>query len=262
VAHETLLGRLDAIGRAVRDSGHGLALLALGSVGLEQDRLDAYSDLDFFVVVEDGHAQDYIADLGWLAAVAPIAYSFQNTAQGHKVLFADGIYAEFAVFTPGELARSAFPPARVVWKAEGVPDRIGLPEWVPGPRDPRPVEELVGEALTNLYVGLGRYRRGERLSALRFKQGYAVDRKLELADQIETEQAGHRDPFGRERRFEQRFPGVAQELPRFTQGYDRTPESAAAILAFIERHWPVNPAIKQAILALLSSAPDAFAAGD
>jgi hypothetical protein len=35
------------------------------------------------------------------------------------------------------------------------------------------------------------------------------------------------------------------------QGYDRTPESAAAILAFLERHWAVDPAIKQAIVALL-----------
>jgi hypothetical protein len=44
-------------------------------------------------------------------------------------------------------------------------------------------------------------------------------------------------------------------LPGFIQGYDRTPESAAAILAFLERHWPVNPAIKQAILALLPPQP-------
>jgi hypothetical protein len=35
------------------------------------------------------------------------------------------------------------------------------------------------------------------------------------------------------------------------QGYDRSPESAAAILAFLEQHWEVNPAIARAIRALL-----------
>ena len=35
----TLLARLDAIGTALRDSGHALALLGLGSVGLDRERL-------------------------------------------------------------------------------------------------------------------------------------------------------------------------------------------------------------------------------
>ena len=55
----------------------------------------------------------------------------------------------------------------------------------------------------------------------------------------------------RERRFEQRFPTVVRELPHFMQGYDRSPESAATILAFLERHWEVNLAMAQAIRGLL-----------
>jgi hypothetical protein len=245
------LQRLDAIGQSLQRTGTALALLALGSVGLEQDRLDAYSDLDFFAIVQDGHSSAYLTDLGWLRAVSPIAYAFQNTQHGYKVLFDDGIFAEFAVFTLAELAQAEFPPARVVWKAAGVDPAIGLPRRFPAPLAARPVEELLGEALTNLYVGLGRYHRGERLSAQRFIQGYAVDRIVELAPHIAPAQPAHPDLFNPERRFEQRFPSLAHELPGFIQGYDRTPDSAAAILAFLERHWPVNPAIKQAILALL-----------
>jgi hypothetical protein len=259
VTKGALLARLDAIGRSLAESGHALALLGLGSVGTELDRIDAYSDLDFFVVVEPGYEQVYRADLGWLGAVCPIAYAFQNSAHGSKFLFADGIYGEFAVFTPAELAEADFPEARIVWKAAGVDDAIRLPRRVPAPPAARPPAEALGEILTNLYVGLGRHHRGERLSALRFIQGYAVDRILELAPQIEAAQAGHQDAFDPPRRFEQRFPTVAAELPRFLQGYDRTPESAAAILAFVERHWPVDPAIKQAIVALLPAhlrAPD------
>ncbi|MFN8449839.1 MAG: hypothetical protein U0521_14955 [Anaerolineae bacterium] len=49
-----LLARLDAIGAALERSSEALALLALGSVGLETDRIDAYSDLDFFAIVNRG----------------------------------------------------------------------------------------------------------------------------------------------------------------------------------------------------------------
>ncbi|HEX6607598.1 MAG TPA: hypothetical protein VF276_11855 [Chloroflexia bacterium] len=251
ISKEQLLGRLDAIGRSLQDRGTALALLGVGSVGTELDRIDAYSDLDFFVVVRDGYEQAYIAGLDWLEAVYPIAYRFRNTEHGYKLLFADGIYAEFAVFTLAQLAEIDSPPGRIVWKAAGVDEELLQPRSIPGAGGGRSVDELLGEALTNLYVGLGRYHRGERLSAMRFIQGYAVDRILDLAPHIEAAQPAYRDRFGAERRFEQRFPTVARELPHFLQGYDRTPESAAAILAFLARHWPLDPAIRQAITALL-----------
>jgi len=101
----------------------------------------------------------------------------------------------------------------------------------------------LGEALTNLYVGLGRYARGEKLSAARFIQQYAVDHILELAPSIAAESLAQKDPYSRERRFEQRFPGLARELPRFVQGYKRSRESALAILEFLEKHFDVNPAL-------------------
>jgi hypothetical protein len=71
---ERLLQRLDDIGRSVAGAGNGLALIGLGSVGTELDRLDAYSDLDFFVIVKPGCQQAYLDDLSWLASIGPIAY--------------------------------------------------------------------------------------------------------------------------------------------------------------------------------------------
>jgi hypothetical protein len=62
-------------------------LLALGSAGLERQRLDRYSDLDFFVIVAQGYKVHYIESLDWLA-------------DGHKALMTDGIFCEFAVFEP------------------------------------------------------------------------------------------------------------------------------------------------------------------
>jgi lincosamide nucleotidyltransferase B/F len=112
----SLLTRLDEIGRSLERSGHGLALIGLGSVGLELDRIDAYSDLDFFVIVEDGYKQAYIDSLGWLSDIHPVAYLFRNTVDGYKLLFADGIFCEFAVFELGELQNIPFAPGRIVWK--------------------------------------------------------------------------------------------------------------------------------------------------
>lgn len=54
---ELLLARLDEIGAALARSNRALALLGLGSVGLELERLDRYSDLDFFAIVDGERAE-------------------------------------------------------------------------------------------------------------------------------------------------------------------------------------------------------------
>lgn len=251
---DALLQRLDDIGRSLARIETALALIGLGSAGLELDRLDEHSDLDFFVIVEREHKRAYIDDLSWLAAAYPLAYWFRNSADGYKFLFADGIYGEFAVFEPEELANATYPPGRLVWRRDDAPEAWAAPpDWPP--RRSRPAaDHLLGEALTNLYVGLGRYRRGEKLSAFRFIQGYAVDRVIELASLMASETAAGEDLFDGPRRFERRYPALAGKLPALMLGYERSPESAAAILALLDAHFSVDPAIKAAIVALLPAA--------
>ncbi len=242
-----LLDRLDAIGHSLDRSGHALALIGLGSVGLELARLDEHSDLDFFAIVEEGCKRGYLDDLSWLSDLCPIAYCFRNTDDGCKLLFADDIFCEFAVFELPELDAISYAPGRIVWKQPHVAATLAIPAHLPEAPPSREVAWLLGEALTNLYVGLERDRRGETLSALRFIQQYAVDRLLELAGQIEPEQPAGKDSFTQERRFEQRFPGVTARLPAFMQGYRRNRESAAAILDFLEEHFAVDPAMSAAL---------------
>ncbi|GAP13064.1 hypothetical protein LARV_00806 [Longilinea arvoryzae] len=250
---EVLLARLEAIARSLENSGHAEALISCGSVGIELDRLDTYSDLDFFAVVEEGWKEHYITHLDWLEKVAPVVYAFRNTVDGFKLLFADGIFCEFAVFERGELLRVPYAPGRIVWKRPDVPDSIANPTVAGGAPEEKSVDWLLGEALTNLYVGLCRYRRGEKLSAARFIQGYAVDRVVDLAGSIETEGPAPKDIFSGERRFEARFPVIAQLLPGMLPGYERTPESALAILTFLEQHFPVNQALADRIRELAGS---------
>lgn len=254
---DQLLNRLSEIAEALKRSGQGVALLALGSVGLETDRIDAYSDLDFFAVVADGTSDSLIDDLSWLEEVHPLAYAHKNTEDGYKILFEDGIFGEFAVLDSAKLRQIPYPPARIVWKTDAFDEALANGNQVPPQNVKHALNWLIGEILTNLYVGLGRYHRGERLSALKFVQGFAVDRILQLALYIEPAQTAHRDAFGLERRFEKRFPGIAPYMPGFMQGYDRTPESAQAILEFLGQHFDLNEPMRNAILDLIHQGADA-----
>lgn len=167
-----LLARLEAIGVTLSRRPDALGLIALGSA-----ELDAYSDLDFYIVVKADARLRYLEHLDWLEAAGPgtegtarsaSAYRFRNTVDGYKLLYADGVFCEFAVFTPQELAAAQGSGARIIWARPGV--AVPLPQ-PPPPADQPDLAWQVGEALTNLYVGLGRYKRGERLSAARFIPG-------------------------------------------------------------------------------------------
>jgi lincosamide nucleotidyltransferase B/F len=240
-----LLRRLDEIGQALAETGEGLALLGLGSVGAELERLDEYSDLDFFAIVKDGCKPRFLSNTDWLNRPCPVVYLFANTVDGFKYLYDDGIFCEMAVFEPHELVAIPFAAGRIVWRDPAFNTALLNPTTLQ--REARPAEWLLGEALTNLYVGLGRYHRGEKLSAQRFIQHYAVDRVLELAPYTAHAENIPADAFTPERRFEARYPALAAHLPDFVQGYNGSIASARAILSFLDAHFQVNPAIKRAI---------------
>ncbi len=249
-SRESLLERLEAIGRSLAASGHGRALLGLGSVGREMERLDEYSDLDFFVIVEEGYKQAFINNIDWLERVHPVGYAFMNTEDGYKLMFLDGILCEFAIFEEKELRTAVYAPGRIVWQAADFDPSILKEEHPVLKAEERPVEWLVGETLTNLYVGMSRFRRGERLTAMRFIQVYALDRVVELAERVEIARPFKADLFARERRLEQRYPHLAGELPALAQGYEHTPQSALAILDWLSRYFEVNPVIRGEIIRL------------
>ncbi len=228
-----LLGRLDAIGRSLERTGRAIALLGLGSVGRETDRIDAWSDLDFFAIVRPGEKARFVESLEWLAEAHPIVWAFRNTADGSKVLMADGIFCEMAVFEPHELAHIPYPPGRVVWSVPDADLGFAEPALVLPARHAHGLGWLVGEILSNLFVGLGRWHRGERLAGMRLTQVHALDRFVDLLDQLEppTEFADrHRDPFTRERRVEQRHPDRAVVIAACAPGVDRVREGAATLL--------------------------------
>lgn len=246
---QRLLERLNAIASSLKDSGNALALLGLGSVGIETARMDEYSDLDFFAIVRPGFRDHFIENLDWLTDICPLSYTFRNTVDGYKVLFEDDIFCEFGVFEPHALRAIPFTRGRLIWKDDAFDESLCVPQT--RQRDENPVEGTdewhLGEALTNLYVGLGRVFRGEILTGTRFIQSYAVDHVLALTRVIETALPHTEDPFNLERRYEFRYPQTSQHLPTFIQGYERNVESALAILTFLEQSFVVSSAMSTAI---------------
>ena len=244
-----LLERLNQIGASLEKTGKAHALLGLGSVGLELERLDEYSDIDFFAIVQKGHKQEFLDSLAWLSDIKPIDYAVRNTVDGYKVLYSDGVFCEFAVFEPEELTGIPFSEGRIVWQQADFNTDCCVPPKQEQNQE-HDLEWIIGEAMTNLYVGMCRYNRGEKLSGMRFVQSFALDRLIELAERIEQPNPALVDVFMADRRLEVRFPEFSKMLPSFTQGYEFTPESAVAQLEFLNAHFSVNQAMRTRILEL------------
>ncbi len=255
ITPEALQDRLASLAHSLSTREDALALLALGSVGAEIDRLDAWSDLDFFVLVSNGAKARYIQNLDWLAEAHPLTWHFQNTDDGQKALMTDGVFCEFAVFEIHELNRIPYAPGRFIWRRDEVDETLACAT------RPLPVRQssywLAGEALSNLVVGLQRHARGEKLAAMRMIQHHALDRVLELLEILQPESNDPRlvrDPFNVDRRIEMRDSEAALALPIWAGGYERTVPAALALLRVLEMREVVPPYVGEHIKALATLA--------
>ncbi|MBA9086666.1 hypothetical protein FHR92_003146 [Fontibacillus solani] len=245
-----LLERLDAIGQSLSDYDQALLLLGLGSVGAELNRLDSYSDLDFFVITKSGNASRFIDHLDWLNNVYPLSYQFRNADVGWKIMFEDGIYGEFAIFDEDELKHIPCYGGRIIWhKPDYEPQIPTLDQQNPIKR-PDSLDFPLNEAITNIYVGLCRYARGEKMSAKTFIESYAVGQIISTLHLHSQELPCDLDPYSNDRRVEARFPDFAVHLNEMLQGYDRVPQSAIRILTYLETIYPVNQKLSQEIRSL------------
>ncbi len=250
--HPTL-ARLDDLAAHLAADPHVLAVLGVGSAGVETERFDDHSDIDFFLVVDSvGAKQGYVDDIGWLGGFGgEVAWSFVNSVDGRKALFADGLFLEYAVFTAEELPGITFAGARVAWGREG----FSLPEGR-GPGRPAldTVEFNVDEALSNVFVGMHRELRGERLTAMRFIQVYAVDRLLAVVRLGATTVLTLPDAFEPTRRVEQARTDAPLPLAAMVQGYGANADSARAVLDWLTAHHDCDPAIVEPIGELIRAA--------
>ncbi len=250
---ERLLAFLDRLGAELDRRGDAVALLGLGSVGRDLHRLDEHSDADFFVVVDDAAARDrYLADIDWLEAAHPVMWSLENSDVGRKALLEGDLFAEYAVFSLADLETAGYPPGRIHWSRDDAPSGLDVPR-TPLPR-PQSLGHEVGEAITNLYVGLHRDLRGERLTATRFIQGYAVDRWVTVLGHLGLGRGAQQDVFVVDRGVERRFGPEVLPLADLVPGYDRNAHAAATLLRLLEVHVELDPTIVAAVRSLIARA--------
>ena len=245
---EHILTRIDLLILNFKKNPHICCFLGLGSLA-NQKRLDQYSDIDFFLIVEKGYKTSFMDDLTWLD-VYPISYQFRNTKDGYKVMYEDGVFLEFAVFEVHELKNATFSTGNILYKKDGFDEKLVVKE-LPV-KEEVTIDFRVNEALTNLYVGLLRHKRGEIASACSFIQVYAVHQIYELMPMFFNENKDiEKDYFVSERRIEKRFSNGYDLLKPMMQGYDKNIESAEAILNFLMTHSNVSMALATKIKALI-----------
>ena len=206
--------------------------LVLAGSGAEPQRIDEWSDHDFFLVVSKD-PEAWRQNFDWLPDHERIVLSPRETHHGLKVLYDDGHVLEFAIATAAEMHDWSVNMARVVL------DRGGVAELVAGMqrRTVLPTEHDADDLqlfLTHLYIGVGRARRGEALAANLSIRGHAMRHLLPVWRHRVTPQVGAAvDSLEPNRRFEQAFPSDALEL---ANALAQHPEPAArALLAAAER---------------------------
>jgi hypothetical protein len=207
--------------RALEADGRVRGLVALGSMAERDPLPDAFSDHDFFVVVEAGTQEAFRRDLSWLPRAGDIALAFRETAHGMKVVYDSGHLLEFAVFDADELYLARVNRYRVLLDRGDVARRL---EEI-ATRTSREAEQtapddawLLGQLLTQVLVGAGRHARGEVLSG-RSRVADAVRLLcILLARHVRAPQAGLLDGLDPLRRVERVYPALGGELARASDG--------------------------------------------
>ena len=199
-----------------------LALIGLGSMH-DTSRLDEFSDIDFFIIVQDEKIkQHYMNHTSWLE-VHPIIFSYIETRDGLKVIYEDGILLEFAVFTLQELKKIPFQEGTIYYKKAHIKEEDLKPIEVF--QHEKNVYKLISNCLSNLYVGLLRENRGEHVAAFLMIQVYATSHLLKLLDTDVD------DPFVVERRIEKR---LALNYSELYPGITHNKEAVKTILSYLE----------------------------
>lgn len=223
---QTLLDNIQADERVI-------GLVALGSMA-EQNRIpDAWSDHDFFLVVQSGMQEVFRTDLAWLPHHDQIIMTIRETEHGLKVLYNIPHLIEFAVFDANELHGAKANDYRILLNRGDIDGIMAQISARPAKPDYHPQHDLL-MVLALLYVGAGRYARGEKLSAHVFIKHHLLHHLLPLlmnTTPADTSRLDNLDPF---RRFELVYPKLAEML-NHALGLPLI-ECAQAIYALIAQH--------------------------
>ncbi len=191
-------------------------LVAVGSMSAVDYQPDNWSDHDFYLVTEGGHQDYFRKNLQWLPMSGEISFFFQETDHGVKVVYKSGHLLEFAVFDLDELFLARVNRYRVLLDRCDIVGRMGKIREMTERSCNGSVPDnrfLAGQFLTNLLVGVGRFRRGEKISANFFIKQSALENLLKLViKNISADNKDLLDNINHRRRFEFVYPQLGEEM--------------------------------------------------
>ena len=187
-----------------------IGLIFVGSAAATE-RVDQYSDQDFFLVVKEGAGEGFRQDLSWLPNSTNIALHPRETAHGLKVVYQNGDVLEFAVFEDSELELSTANDYRVALDRADLTARMAKIAERSIPSEVNRAQEFE-LFLSLILIGVGRARRGEVLAAEQHIKGYALDHALRLIRLAKPVDASRKDSLNAYRRFEFDYPELGREL--------------------------------------------------
>lgn len=209
-----------------------IGLVLVGSTA-ETERVDEWSDHDFFVIAESNDQEPLRSDLSWLPNFEEIAFWFRETQHGLKVVYNSGEVLEFAIFDCDELRGCTVNHHRLAYGNEEVERALStaknrLPEVVVG-------DDLADfrHFLSVLVIQVGRARRGELLTAGQGIQGAATTALLKvLTRQLPYDR--QLDILDVSRRFEFAHPDIGKVI---ADALAQQPEQAAIDLLEISEKY-------------------------
>ena len=191
-------------------------LIAVGSMACIDYQPDEWSDHDFFLIVEKGHQQYYRTNMEWLPHHKSIAFHFQETEHGVKVVYNNGHLLEFAVFDVDELFLAKVNRYRILLDRCDIRERMEKIRQKTEKDNNNSIPDnkyLAGQFLTNLLVGVGRFRRGEAISANFFIKQSALENLLKLIIyNLPSPKKDLLDNINHRRRFEFVYPEIGKEI--------------------------------------------------
>ncbi len=211
-----------------------IGLVLVGSTA-ETERVDEWSDHDFFVITETGDQELLRRDLSWLPNSESIAFWFRETEHGLKVVYNTGDVLEFAIFDCDELSGCMVNHHRLAYGNKAVEEALStasnrLPDVVIG-------DDLADfrHFLSVLVIQVGRARRGELLTAGQGIRGTAATALLKvLTRRLPYDQ--RLDRLDVSRRFEFAHPEIGKLI---ADALAQEPEAAGMdLLKISEKYLP------------------------
>lgn len=203
-----------------------IGLAGFGSTA-DRSRVDEWSDHDFAWVTVDGAQDRYRHDLSWLPGASDIALSVVEHHGGVKVVYDDGRVLEFGITSLDDFENWAGNRIEVIVDKGGVAEAVAGILSSPLPEGDPDADRAIRLVLTQLLIGVGRYRRGEVLSAGRSIRDEATAYLLIALGQRLDGARERLDSLDPRRRFDFVHPEVAA---RIETALRLDPESAARTL--------------------------------